>query len=54
MCSADEIMAHAPSIVGVVSMVLAADVLVGVLNGTGMVPAGIRSASAGEWASRGV
>ncbi|MFE7844591.1 CitMHS family transporter [Microbacterium sp. NPDC057407] len=36
---ADEIVAHAPSIVGVVSMVLAAAVLVGVLNGTGMVTA---------------
>jgi CitMHS family citrate-Mg2+:H+ or citrate-Ca2+:H+ symporter len=36
---ADEIVAHAPSIVGVVSMVLAAAVLVGVLNGTGMVAA---------------
>lgn len=36
---ADEIVAHAPSIVGVVSMVLAAGVLVGVLNGTGMVQA---------------
>lgn len=35
----DEIVAHAPSIVGVVSMVLAAGVLVGVLNGTGMVTA---------------
>ena len=35
----DEIVAHAPSIVGVVSMVLAAGVLVGVLNGTGMVDA---------------
>lgn len=34
-----EIVAHAPSIVGVVSMVLAAGVLVGVLNGTGMVEA---------------
>ncbi|MEV7694138.1 CitMHS family transporter [Microbacterium sp. NPDC089189] len=36
---ADEIVAHAPSIVGVVSMVLAAGVLVGVLTGTGMVTA---------------
>ncbi|MBN9213448.1 MAG: citrate:proton symporter [Microbacterium sp. SCN 70-200] len=36
---ADEIVAHAPSIVGVVSMVLAAGVLVGVLTGTGMVSA---------------
>jgi citrate-Mg2+:H+ or citrate-Ca2+:H+ symporter, CitMHS family len=36
---AEEIVAHAPSIVGVVSMVLAAGVLVGVLNGTGMVDA---------------
>jgi CitMHS family citrate-Mg2+:H+ or citrate-Ca2+:H+ symporter len=36
---ADEIVQHAPSIVGVVSMVLAAGVLVGVLNGTGMVDA---------------
>ena len=36
---ADAIVAHAPSIVGVVSMVLAAGVLVGVLNGTGMVTA---------------
>ncbi|WDG17123.1 CitMHS family transporter [Microbacterium sp. Clip185] len=36
---ADEIVAHAPSIVGVVSMVLAAGVLVGVLTGTGMVDA---------------
>ncbi|RLK48914.1 CitMHS family transporter [Microbacterium telephonicum] len=35
----DEIVAHAPSIVGVVSMVLAAGVLVGVLGGTGMVDA---------------
>jgi len=34
-----EIVAHAPSIVGVVSMVLAAGVLIGVLNGTGMVSA---------------
>lgn len=34
-----EIVAHAPSIVGVVSMVLAAGVLVGVLDGTGMVAA---------------
>ncbi|WOF23969.1 SLC13 family permease [Microbacterium betulae] len=34
-----EIVAHAPSIVGVVSMVLAAGVLVGVLDGTGMVTA---------------
>lgn len=33
------IVAHAPSIVGVVSMVLAAGVLIGVLNGTGMVSA---------------
>ncbi|WP_027692632.1 CitMHS family transporter [Rathayibacter toxicus] len=33
------IVAHAPSIVGVVSMVLAAGVLIGVLNGTGMVEA---------------
>ncbi|QBR73555.1 CitMHS family transporter [Microbacterium sediminis] len=33
------IVAHAPSIVGVVSMVLAAGVLVGVLDGTGMVTA---------------
>lgn len=33
------IVAHAPSIVGVVSMVLAAGVLIGVLNGTGMVDA---------------
>lgn len=36
---AEQIVAHAPSIVGVVSMVLAAGVLVGVLNGTGMVDA---------------
>ncbi|WP_209707019.1 CitMHS family transporter [Leucobacter exalbidus] len=36
---AAEIVAHAPSIVGVVSMVLAAGVLVGVLSGTGMVDA---------------
>jgi CitMHS family citrate-Mg2+:H+ or citrate-Ca2+:H+ symporter len=36
---AAEIVAHAPSIVGVVSMVLAAGVLVGVLTGTGMVDA---------------
>ena len=36
---ADEIVAHAPSIVGVVSMVLAAGVLVGILSGTGMVEA---------------
>lgn len=34
-----EIVAHAPSIVGVVSMVIAAGVLVGVLSGTGMVDA---------------
>jgi len=34
-----EIVAHAPSIVGVVSMVFAAAVLIGVLNGTGMVSA---------------
>jgi len=34
-----EIVAHAPSIVGVVSMVFAAGVLIGVLNGTGMVDA---------------
>ncbi len=34
-----EIVAHAPSIVSVVSMVLAAGVLVGVLDGTGMVTA---------------
>jgi CitMHS family citrate-Mg2+:H+ or citrate-Ca2+:H+ symporter len=33
------IAAHAPSVVGVVSMVLAAGVLIGVLNGTGMVTA---------------
>ncbi|WGD38605.1 CitMHS family transporter [Lysinibacter sp. HNR] len=33
------IVAHAPSVVGVVSMVLAAGVLIGVLNGTGMVAA---------------
>lgn len=33
------IVAHAPSVVGVVSMVLAAGVLIGVLNGTGMVTA---------------
>ncbi|QIK63576.1 CitMHS family transporter [Leucobacter viscericola] len=36
---AGEIVAHAPSIVGVVSMVIAAGVLVGVLSGTGMVDA---------------
>lgn len=36
---ASEIVAHAPSIVGVVSMVIAAGVLVGVLTGTGMVDA---------------
>ncbi|KJL19939.1 Citrate transporter [Microbacterium azadirachtae] len=36
---AAEIVAHAPSIVGVVSMVIAAGVLVGVLTGTGMVDA---------------
>ena len=36
---ASEIVAHAPSIVGVVSMVIAAGVLVGVLSGTGMVDA---------------
>jgi CitMHS family citrate-Mg2+:H+ or citrate-Ca2+:H+ symporter len=36
---AAEIVKHAPSIVGVVSMVLAAGVLIGVLNGTGMVDA---------------
>jgi CitMHS family citrate-Mg2+:H+ or citrate-Ca2+:H+ symporter len=36
---ASEILAHAPSIVGVVSMVIAAGVLVGVLTGTGMVDA---------------
>ncbi len=34
-----EIVAHAPSIVGVVSMVFAAGVLIGVLDGTGMVDA---------------
>ncbi|WP_141917857.1 CitMHS family transporter [Klugiella xanthotipulae] len=33
------ILAHAPSVVGVVSMVMAAGVLIGVLNGTGMVTA---------------
>lgn len=36
---ATEMVAHSSSIVGVVSMVLAASVLVGVLNGTGMVDA---------------
>lgn len=36
---AEEMLAHSSSIVGVVSMVLAAAVLVGVLNGTGMVEA---------------
>ncbi|MFD6445249.1 CitMHS family transporter [Promicromonospora sp. NPDC060204] len=36
---AQRIVAHAPSIVGVVSMVLAAGVLIGVLEGTGMVDA---------------
>jgi CitMHS family citrate-Mg2+:H+ or citrate-Ca2+:H+ symporter len=36
---AERIVAHAPSIVGVVSMVLAAGVLIGVLEGTGMVDA---------------
>ncbi|MFP7365280.1 CitMHS family transporter [Corynebacterium callunae] len=36
---ANEMLAHSSSIVGVVSMVLAAGVLVGVLNGTGMVDA---------------
>jgi CitMHS family citrate-Mg2+:H+ or citrate-Ca2+:H+ symporter len=36
---ASEIVAHAPSVVGVVSMVLAAGVLIGVLDGTGMVDA---------------
>lgn len=36
---ASEMVAHSSSIVGVVSMVLAASVLVGVLNGTGMVDA---------------
>ena len=36
---AHEMLAHSSSIVGVVSMVLAAGVLVGVLNGTGMVDA---------------
>lgn len=36
---ATEMLAHSSSIVGVVSMVLAAGVLVGVLNGTGMVDA---------------
>jgi CitMHS family citrate-Mg2+:H+ or citrate-Ca2+:H+ symporter len=36
---AARIVAHAPSIVGVVSMVLAAGVLIGVLEGTGMVDA---------------
>ena len=36
---AEEMLAHSSSIVGVVSMVLAAAVLVGVLNGTGMVDA---------------
>lgn len=40
---ADEIVAHAPAIVGVVSMVVAAGVLVGVLKGTGM------DARMGEW-----
>ncbi|UKF34424.1 citrate:proton symporter [Clavibacter tessellarius] len=35
----ERIAAHAPSVVGVVSMVLAAGVLIGVLNGTGMVSA---------------
>ncbi len=34
-----QIVAHAPSIVGVVSMVFAAGVLIGVLDGTGMVAA---------------
>ncbi|WP_285102056.1 SLC13 family permease [Promicromonospora sp. MEB111] len=36
---AQRIVAHAPSIVGVVSMVIAAGVLIGVLEGTGMVDA---------------
>ncbi|MCS5720684.1 SLC13 family permease [Herbiconiux sp. CPCC 203407] len=36
---AERIVAHAPSIVGVVSMVIAAGVLIGVLEGTGMVDA---------------
>ncbi|MGP6174313.1 CitMHS family transporter [Corynebacterium sp. A21] len=36
---ATEMLAHSSSIVGVVSMVLAAGVLVGILNGTGMVDA---------------
>jgi len=40
---ADEIVAHAPAIVGVVSMVVAAAVLVGVLKGTGM------DVRMGEW-----
>ncbi len=34
-----QLIAHAPSIVAVVSMVMAAAVLTGVLNGTGMVEA---------------
>jgi len=35
----DRIAAHAPNIIAVVSMILAAGVLIGVLNGTGMVDA---------------
>jgi len=35
----DRIAAHAPNVIAVVSMVLAAGVLIGVLNGTGMVDA---------------
>jgi len=45
---AERIVAHAPSIVGVVSMVLAAGVLIGVLEGTGMVSA------MAEWVSASI
>jgi CitMHS family citrate-Mg2+:H+ or citrate-Ca2+:H+ symporter len=45
---AERIVAHAPSIVGVVSMVLAAGVLIGVLEGTGMVTA------MAEWVSASI
>ncbi len=45
---AERVVAHAPSIVGVVSMVLAAGVLIGVLEGTGMVTA------MAEWVSASI
>ena len=45
---AERVVAHAPSIVGVVSMVLAAGVLIGVLEGTGMVSA------MAEWVSASI